>query len=505
MMLLGEGDVAYVVKDCQESSKGPITTNETVPCEPSTSKISTTDSTLHSEPTTSEAVPNDVPTESATKNLNDIGLHTGKKIDNFSKCLLLENPWHPSGDYRYPCSTHSKAVSNEGNFRALLSFRIQAGYEILQDHLLSAYSHATYISKTTQNVLIHCCAEEISSVIVERIKNAKYWSIIFDETTDKAHIEQMTLIAKYFCMGGFLFFIDAFQSLWNENDATSSHVVEDSWYIWVCSYDLRNVVLRQKFFKLLRIPSMYRDTNAVNNSISKSSKFRSVRNATAIMEEIIAFFSQSAKRNSNLKANVGSQLVRLCETRWVERHDAVILFFNALPKIVEALAEIGEWSESESAKKKDSLATLHTLRQDSEKSFSVLHKDATCAATQQGDDLIMPRLAARQMHRAYYDANSTEEYHRKSIYIPFPLLQDGIQFRGRTAATVLDGEMCIWKENWKRESKESHSLPETVLDVIDSCEIDLLPSIRCLLEILLTLPVSVESAESSFSSLQLVK
>ena len=42
-------------------------------------------------------------------------------------------------------------VKNEGNFSALLKFRIDAGDNALKEHLESAASSATYISKTTQN------------------------------------------------------------------------------------------------------------------------------------------------------------------------------------------------------------------------------------------------------------------------------------------------------------------------------------------------------------------
>ena len=55
----------------------------------------------------------------------------------------------------------------------------------------------TYISKTTQNTLINCCGEEILSTIVNRVQAAKFYSVIFDETTDIAHISQITLVLRY--------------------------------------------------------------------------------------------------------------------------------------------------------------------------------------------------------------------------------------------------------------------------------------------------------------------
>jgi hypothetical protein len=46
----------------------------------------------------------------------------------------------------------------DGNFKALLSFRVDAGDDILAHHLKTAASNATYISKTTQNEIINCVA-----------------------------------------------------------------------------------------------------------------------------------------------------------------------------------------------------------------------------------------------------------------------------------------------------------------------------------------------------------
>ena len=48
---------------------------------------------------------------------------------------------------------------NNGNFRALLRFRIEA--TVLKNHMNSAKSNATYNNKNTQNELINACKEEI--------------------------------------------------------------------------------------------------------------------------------------------------------------------------------------------------------------------------------------------------------------------------------------------------------------------------------------------------------
>lgn len=90
----------------------------------------------------------------------------------------------------------SNVKTNDGNFRNLLRYRIQGGDVILKKHLESANSNATYISKTTQNELIECCGEVVTDFILEEIKTAKFYAVIFDETTDIAKKSQMTMVLR---------------------------------------------------------------------------------------------------------------------------------------------------------------------------------------------------------------------------------------------------------------------------------------------------------------------
>ena len=80
---------------------------------------------------------------------------------------------------------------NDGNCRALLRFRIEAGDTVLKNHMNSAKLNATYISKNTQNELINACKEEIQKTILHRVKKAQLFSVIFDETTDLSHTSQL--------------------------------------------------------------------------------------------------------------------------------------------------------------------------------------------------------------------------------------------------------------------------------------------------------------------------
>lgn len=107
------------------------------------------------------------------------------------------------------------STANQGNFKALLQFRVDAGDTALEEHLKNASSRATFISKTTQNSLIECCGDEIREKILKQIHEAQFWSMMFDETTDSSHREQMTLIVRYLWKENvredFITFIDAYK------------------------------------------------------------------------------------------------------------------------------------------------------------------------------------------------------------------------------------------------------------------------------------------------------
>jgi Domain of unknown function (DUF4371) len=51
-------------------------------------------------------------------------------------------------DGRIHLDDGQRPMQNEGNFRELFRFRVEAGETILKKHLKSARSNATYISKT---------------------------------------------------------------------------------------------------------------------------------------------------------------------------------------------------------------------------------------------------------------------------------------------------------------------------------------------------------------------
>ena len=85
------------------------------------------------------------------------------------------------------------AVTNEGNFSALLQYRIDGRDSVLQNHLQTTGKNATYISNTTQNDLITSAGSVIPDNILNKVSHAKFFSLLVDETTDLSKQEQITM------------------------------------------------------------------------------------------------------------------------------------------------------------------------------------------------------------------------------------------------------------------------------------------------------------------------
>ncbi|XP_055307765.1 uncharacterized protein LOC129571914, partial [Sitodiplosis mosellana] len=91
--------------------------------------------------------------------------------------------------------TTTTPLENDGNFRALLRYRISSGDDVLKDHLEKS-QRMQYTSPQIQNEIIEICGTLITEKIVSKINNAKGFTILADETTDVAGIEQFSLCAR---------------------------------------------------------------------------------------------------------------------------------------------------------------------------------------------------------------------------------------------------------------------------------------------------------------------
>ena len=85
----------------------------------------------------------------------------------------------------------------QGNLRATLQLMVTCNDEELRQHLSTAGKNATYISPMSQNQLIDTMASVIKHEIVSQVKQARFFSILADETTDFSRQEQLTVCLRY--------------------------------------------------------------------------------------------------------------------------------------------------------------------------------------------------------------------------------------------------------------------------------------------------------------------
>ncbi|KAK2718786.1 hypothetical protein QYM36_005955 [Artemia franciscana] len=164
----------------------------------------------------------------------------------------------------------------------------------------------------------------------------------------------------------------------------------------------------------------------------------------------------------------------------------------------------------------------------------------------------VPRITQRQVYRNNPPYTTPEEYYRRVVFIPIldsvisdlksrfskdtlnsfrltvllpsnivnctdDLLQSSVkeissmygQLLGltmpSTRATLILAEVHVWRSRWPRVKREGGIFPSSVEETAKECDRHLFPYVSSLLEIFISLPVSVASAERSFSTLRKLK
>lgn len=176
--------------------------------------------------------------------------------------------------------------------------------------------------------------------------------------------------------------------------------------------------------------------------------------------------------------------------------------------------------------------------------FRQLFEEAKEVAEQLDVTINRPRIVARQSNRPNNQlAQSTEEYFRRAIYIPLldsviNDLQDRLspevlnlfklgvfipkkdytytnedietvkqvvnEYRllvDNTPVSVIINEYRLWMIKWQR----NQNIPKSIPDLIHDCDKEMYPNMNIFLRILAALPVSIATAERSFSTLRRVK
>ena len=252
------------------------------------------------------------------------------------------------------------STENDGNFRSALRFRINAGDNYLKRHIETAGGSAMYTSWNTQNEIINTVGDIISEKIVDEVKDAKYFSVLVDETTDCSTKEQMSLSVRYVHDGKVC---EKFLTFVTVNDLTGHGLAKsildilhektlDPMNMRGQGYDGASAMSGQ----FNGVQACIREKNplavythcashVLNLVVSHESNLPTILNTISTIQEICSLFGSSAKKQSLLSDYITKtapesshkRLKKLCTARWVERHEAVNVFYELYVPIEEAL------------------------------------------------------------------------------------------------------------------------------------------------------------------------
>ena len=291
-----------------------------------------------------------------------------KVLESLFKIILL------CGKQRLPLRGHrdddiswfeEEESSNLGNFIELVKFRAETD-DFLRTHLLNAPKNAQYTSKTIQNEMINIIGTQIRNCILSEVKKAKFYSIIADEVSDVANIEQLSISFRY-CLEchvkeAFLDFIQV-ERITGRDIAEALLQRLSSWEL--CLSDLRgqcydgssNMAGAKSGCRAIvqeQAPIAMYTHCAAHQLIVAACKIQAFRNTESCIGEIARFFKFSPKRqrlfdkvmdsmNTSPKAK---KLKDACRTRWIERIDSYIVFLELIPSVnitLQAISSPGQF------------------------------------------------------------------------------------------------------------------------------------------------------------------
>ena len=218
----------------------------------------------------------------------------------------------------------------QGNFRALLHLMVQCGDEVMKDHLESAPRNALYISSIAQNDLIKCIEAVTRTAIVEEFADAKYFTLLADETTDFSKQEQLCVCIRYVkdfkIRKRFLCFDQA-------TDLTGAGLAKqllqilkdsgvDASFMVAQGYDGASAMSGtyngvQKHIRDCCPNATYIQCFAHNLSLclSHAASVQSINSAVAAMQATAVFFSESNKRQACIQDFIKSECPESARTR----------------------------------------------------------------------------------------------------------------------------------------------------------------------------------------------
>lgn len=218
----------------------------------------------------------------------------------------------------------------------------------------------SYFSHNIQNEFLHIIASKIREIILKNIKEAKYFSMMFDCTPDIDHVEQMSQGMRYVKLDGDSFeinenFLDFFTVSDKSGEGLSQSILQkldkDEIDIKNCvgqCYDnaanmagkykgVQSIILKENRLAYF-IPCSAHSLNLVGVNAASSSI--NAENYFGTLHCLYSFFAASTNRWEFLQNHVPVTLKTPSKTRWSAKLQAVKAVFMHLDKIIEVLKSL---------------------------------------------------------------------------------------------------------------------------------------------------------------------
>ncbi|KAL4148749.1 hypothetical protein QTP88_002913 [Uroleucon formosanum] len=449
-------------------------------------------------------------------------------------------------------SLQNSQIYNDGNFRESLRFKVEAGDKNLANHLETAPRNATYLSPEIQNEVINACSNMIIEQLVSKINSAKCFTVLADETTDISGIEQLD----------FLKFVPV-HDVTGKGLATT---VMDS---------LNELGLELKYLRgqgYDGAAAMSGHFNGVQAHVTKNYPLAhyihcSFHSLNLAISDAFCVFFKYPKRNNVLTESISSicpssnviRLKLLCPTRWVDRHDSIIVFIDLFDAIIESLTKVCSWFDKDSSsgayqllcsikqpefvlatfvlakvfgislplskhlqtknidlidaiENADSVrCIIESIRKNAESEFKSIFDEVKTKCDALNIEISLPRRTNVQKnhcnrflsHKTVLKnftcllPSSNGKFEEDNIKQLIEMYQDDLDC-GKLAAI---GEIKTWQQKFV----QSQVFPKNSLDALQKCNEMIFPSTFKLLQILANLSVTTANNERSFSTLKRLK
>lgn len=266
----------------------------------------------------------------------------------------------------------SDSTANPGNFLSLI--KLLSKYDpVLTRHLDFVGNHPgslSYLSPIIQNELIELMADTVRNYLLIKIKQAKYYGMLWDSTPDRQRRDQMSQVIRYVAIDfnkksveiceSFLRFVE-----FQEHDAESitnlivKQIESDNLLLNDCRaqcYDNAYTMAGHLSGVQVRVQAINKYATFINcdNHSLNLVGTNAVQEETLMIvtfdtiQAIYSFFAASTQRWQVLKQSLGVTFKSDSETRWSAKANAVEPLHNNLEKLIELLQEMANDAQTTS-------------------------------------------------------------------------------------------------------------------------------------------------------------